>query len=54
MGKKHQSTIKILLNEITKPPLLAYPDFSKPFILYTYASGQGTGCALYQYQNDEL
>ena len=52
--KKHQSAINILLNQITNPPFLAYSDFSKPFILYTYASGQGIGCALYQYQNDEL
>ena len=37
--KKHQSAINILLNQITNPPLLAYPDFSKPFILHTDASG---------------
>ena len=52
--KKHQSAINILLNQITNPPILAYPDFSKPFIHHTDASGQGIGCALYQYQNDEL
>ena len=37
--KKHQSAINILVNQITNPPLLAYPDFSKPFILHTDASG---------------
>ena len=52
--RKHQSAINTLLNQITNPPLLAYPDFSKPFIFHTDASGQGIGCALYQYQNDEL
>ena len=52
--KKHQSTINILLNQITNPLLLAYPDFYKPFILCTDASGQVIGFALYQYQNDEL
>ena len=34
--------------------LLPNPDFSKPVILHTDTLGQGTGCALYQYQNDEL
>ena len=52
--RKHQSAINTLLNQITNPPLLAYPDFSKPFIFHTDASGQGIGCALYRYQNDEL
>ena len=54
LEKQHKSAIDIVLNKTTNPPLLGYPDFSKPFILHTDASGLGIGYALYQYQNDEL
>ena len=52
--QKHYNALSTLLHYLTNPPLLAYPDFSKPFILHTDAPGRGLGCALYQYQNDEF
>ncbi len=33
---------------LTSPPVLAYPDYTKPFILHTDASHQGLGAVLYQ------
>ncbi len=35
------------------PPVMAYTDFNKPFILCTDASVEGLGAMLYQRQNNE-
>ena len=43
-----QSTFDTLKEKLSSPPLLAYADFTKPFILHTGASIEGLGAALYQ------
>ena len=48
---RHQSALEVLLDKITSPPLLAYPDYDAPFIVHTDASQDGLGAVLYQKQN---
>lgn len=52
--QKYHNALNTLLYHLTNPPLIAYPDFTKPFILHTDASARGSIYALYQYKNDEL
>ena len=40
-----------VIKKLTSPPILAYADFSKPFILHTDSSGEGLGSVLYQVQD---
>ena len=48
---RHQSALEVLIDHITSPPLLAYPDYDAPFIVHTDASQDGLGAVLYQEQN---
>ncbi|PFX20363.1 hypothetical protein AWC38_SpisGene15194 [Stylophora pistillata] len=50
----HQSALRTLIDSITSAPVMAYPDFQKPFVLHTNASKDGLGGVLYQYQDDIL
>lgn len=47
---KHQDVLESLINTLMSPPVMAFPDYEKPFILYTDASGTGLGADLYQKQ----
>lgn len=51
---EHQSIIEQLIDCLLQPPVLAFPDFSQPFVLHTDASAQGLGAVLYQNQNGKL
>ena len=51
--QEHQIAFEILIDKLMSPPILAYPDFSLPFILHTDASYQGLGAILYQKQDEK-
>ena len=46
--ENEQHIFENLKEILTKPPILAYPDFTKPFELHTDASGKSLGAVLYQ------
>jgi len=43
-----QKALEQLKQKLTSPPILIYPDFNKPFLLYTDASSFGIGAVLAQ------
>ena len=49
-GPSQQSAFDIIIQKLTSPPVLAYADFTKPFIVTTDASVEGLGAVLYQEQ----
>ena len=51
---EHRAALDQLINAISNPSVMAYPNYTQPFILHTDASEQGLGAALYQKQNDQL
>ena len=51
---EHQAAIDKLISAISNPPVMAYPQYTQPFILHTDASEQGLGAALYQKQAGQL
>ena len=50
----HRAIIAKLVDMLTNPPILAYPDCDLPFLLHTYASNEGLGAVLYQHPNGRL
>ena len=50
----HQERLNLLVDCVTRPPVMAFPDFSKPFVLHTDASHEGLGAVLYQEQDRKL
>ena len=52
--KVHQDIVDELLEILKCPPVIAYPDFSLPFVLHCDASETGLGAVLYQEQNEKL
>ena len=51
---EHGVVLNQLLERLTTAPILAYPDYNKPFVLHTDASQEGLGAILYQEQNGEM
>ena len=49
--EEHKDILVKLIDCLTKPPVMAYPNFEEPFILHTDASHQGLDAVLYQRQN---
>ena len=47
-----QEAVDILKGKIQSTPILAFPDFGKPFLLETDASKEGLGAVLSQKQGD--
>ena len=50
----HQKILEDFIEELTNPPIMAFPDFEKPFILHTDASHDGLRAVLYQEQDGVL
>lgn len=48
---KEQQAFDTLITKLTSPPVLAYADFSKPFLMNTDASKSGLGVILYENQD---
>ena len=44
----------MLIHRLTSPPVMVFPDFTKPFVLHTDASQEGLGAALYQEKDGKL
>src|SRR3989337_651521 len=51
---KQQIAFDRLKERLIQAPMLTYPDFERPFTLYTDASGTGLGAVLAQKQEDNL
>ena len=51
---KHQTALNTLIDCVTSPPILAYPDYSSPYVVHTDASQNGLGAVLYQRQGGTL
>lgn len=51
---EHDHTLKQLINILSNPPVLAYPNFELPFVLHTDACEKGLGAVLYQRQDGKL
>ena len=52
LNEEQLATFEHLKQVVTEAPVLAFPDYNKPFKLVTDASGEGLGAVLYQKQDD--
>lgn len=53
-AKEHQRDLDQLIQILSNPPVLGYPDFDLPFVLHLDASEQGLGAVLHQRQGGKL
>ena len=52
--EEHNNAFELLKEKLTSAPVLAYPDFKKPFIVETDTSFKGLGAVLMQKDEDDL
>ncbi|KAL7842136.1 hypothetical protein SRHO_G00238250 [Serrasalmus rhombeus] len=50
----HTEILHRIIDQLTNPPVMAYPDLEKPFVLHVDASEEGLGAVLYQRQEGVL
>ena len=50
----HRTALSSLIDSLLEAPIMAYPDFEKPFVVHTDASQEGLGAVLYQKQDNRL
>ena len=51
--QQQQTVFDKLKNALVSPPVLSYPDFTRPFIVLTVASTLGLGAVVCQYFGDK-
>ena len=51
---EHQTIVEEFLELLKSPPIMAYPDFTRPFVLHCDASETGLGAVLYQEHDGKL
>src|SRR2546429_7390347 len=51
---KQQNAFDYLKKSLIEAPILQYPDFSKPFLIYTDTSGTGLKAILSQLNDEEI
>ena len=51
---EHTNALKLLIEGIISPPIMAYPLYTDPFIVHTDASRDGLGAVLHQIQAGHL
>ena len=54
VGETTPGGSKELMEQLTSPAFLGFPDYNEPFVLHTDASQSGLGAVLYQKQNGKL
>lgn len=50
----HHRVLCHLVDKLSNPPILGYPDLNEPFVLHTDASQAGLGAVLYQRSHGQL
>ena len=52
-GAEEENAFRELKTQLTTPPILGFPDFTKPYILHVDACGSGLGAVLCQHQDGQ-
>lgn len=52
--QQHSAVVGKIIEMLTNPPILAFPEFTLPFVLHVDASNVGLGAVLYQHQQGKL